>query len=64
MYVNVRLTIGTLNHAFLVPQVYNARRFDVDLTPFPRLVAASEAAFALPEVQAASPERQPDAKIT
>ncbi|WP_375404599.1 maleylacetoacetate isomerase [uncultured Sphingomonas sp.] len=41
----------------LVPQLYNARRFDVDLTPYPRLVAANAAANELPAFQAATPER-------
>ncbi len=41
----------------LVPQLYNARRFDVDLAPYPRLVAADAAATALPAFQAAAPER-------
>jgi maleylpyruvate isomerase len=51
----------TLADCFLVPQVYNARRFEVDLTPFPRLEAAAEAAGRLPAFVAAEPERQPDA---
>jgi maleylacetoacetate isomerase len=39
----------------LVPQLYNARRFGVDLSPYPRLVAADAAAAALPAFQAAHP---------
>src|SRR5262249_32620751 len=50
----------TAADAVLVPQVYNARRFDVDLSAFPRVTRANEAALALPEVQAAAPEAQPD----
>jgi maleylacetoacetate isomerase len=46
---------------FLVPQVYSARRFGVDLTPYPRVRAAYEAALALPFVRDAAPERQADA---
>ncbi len=46
---------------FLVPQVYSAERFAVDLAPYPRLMAAAEHARALPAVQAAHPDRQPDA---
>lgn len=42
---------------FLVPQMYNARRFDVDLTPYPALVAADAAACALDAFAAAAPER-------
>jgi maleylacetoacetate isomerase len=46
---------------FLLPQVYSARRFDVDLTAFPRILAAEKAAMALPHIHAAIPENQPDA---
>ena len=45
----------------LVPQLYAAERFAVDLAPYPRLVAAGERARALPAVAAAHPSRQPDA---
>jgi maleylacetoacetate isomerase len=45
----------------LVPQLYNARRFDVDLAPFPTLVAIGRALEALPAFAAARPEAQPDA---
>jgi maleylacetoacetate isomerase len=47
----------------LVPQVYAARRFGVDLAPFPRIVRAEAAAMELPFVAAAKPEAQPDAKL-
>jgi maleylacetoacetate isomerase len=47
---------------YLVPQMYNARRFDLDLTPYPRVVAAERAALATPAVQASLPEKQGDAK--
>lgn len=52
---------ATFADAFVVPQLYAARRFSVDLTPFPRLVRADAAAAELPAVQAAHPDRQPDA---
>jgi len=45
----------------LLPQMFNARRFGVDLALFPRLFAADAAARALPELAAAAPELQPDA---
>ncbi|WP_439635231.1 maleylacetoacetate isomerase [Oceanicaulis sp.] len=51
----------TLAEVYLLPQMFNARRFGVDLTPYPRLVAADEAARALPEFERAAPENQPDA---
>lgn len=46
---------------YLVPQVYNAERFGVDLSPYPALTDAVAAARALPAFQAAHPDRQPDA---
>jgi maleylpyruvate isomerase len=46
----------------LVPQFYNARRFDVALGPMPRLLAAEAACLALPAFADAAPERQPDAE--
>ena len=52
----------TLAEVYLLPQMFNARRFDVDLTPYPRLVAADQAARALPEFEQAAPENQPDAR--
>jgi len=45
----------------LVPQVYSARRFGVDLAAYPRLVAVDERARALPAFASALPEAQPDA---
>lgn len=41
----------------LVPQLFNARRFEVDLAPYPKLLAADAAAAALPAFQAAHPDR-------
>jgi len=46
---------------FLLPQIYNARRYDVDLAPFPRVVSAAEAIAATDAGRAAAPEAQPDA---
>ncbi len=46
----------------LVPQLYNARRFGVDLSTAPRLLAVEAACAGLPAFQAATPERQPDAE--
>jgi len=45
----------------LVPQLYNARRFAVDLAPFPTLAAIGAALDALPAFERARPEVQPDA---
>ncbi|WP_235522944.1 maleylacetoacetate isomerase [Novosphingobium sp. Leaf2] len=54
-------SVPTMADCCLVPQLYSARRFDVDLQAFPRLVAAGEACTALPPFAAADPARQPDA---
>ncbi|MEG3124179.1 maleylacetoacetate isomerase [Sphingomonas sp. GB1N7] len=41
--------------ACLVPQMYNARRFKVDLAPFPKLTAIADRAGALPAFVEAAP---------
>ena len=46
----------------LVPQVANARRFEVDLSAFPTIVRIDAACSALPAFQQAAPARQPDAE--
>ncbi|MBK5265628.1 MAG: maleylacetoacetate isomerase [Alphaproteobacteria bacterium] len=51
----------TLADCHLVPQVYSAERFNVDLSPFPTLWAAAEKARALSAFEQADPKRQPDA---
>jgi maleylacetoacetate isomerase/maleylpyruvate isomerase len=45
----------------LVPQVYSARRFELDLTPWPVLVGVADRAALHPAFLAAHPNRQPDA---
>ncbi|EKE75125.1 maleylacetoacetate isomerase [Gallaecimonas xiamenensis] len=51
----------TLADCCLVPQVYNARRFEVDLGPYPTLVAVVARLEALDAFISAAPEQQPDA---
>ena len=51
----------TLADCCLIPQIYNARRFNVPLDDFPRLVAIDAHCNAAPEFIEAIPERQPDA---
>ena len=51
----------TLAECCLVPQIYAARRFSVDLAPFPRLVAIDARCADLPAFQAAHPDCQADA---
>jgi maleylpyruvate isomerase len=48
----------TMADVCLVPQVYNARRFSVDLSPYPRIVGIDAACRDLPAFQGAAPERQ------
>ncbi len=50
----------TLADAFLVPQIYNARRFNIPLEDYPKLVAAVEKCNELPAFKAAEPESQID----
>ena len=51
----------TLADVCLVPQVFNARRFDCDLTPYPTLVRIADGLRDEPAFAAAAPGRQPDA---
>ncbi|WP_029417140.1 maleylacetoacetate isomerase [Brevundimonas bacteroides] len=51
----------TLIDCYLIPQLYSARRFNIDLTPFPTLLAVEAQALAHPAFEAAHPDRQPDA---
>ncbi len=53
----------TIADCHLVPQVYSAERFAVDLSPYPKLKAAAENARALPAFAAAHPDRQPDSDL-
>jgi maleylacetoacetate isomerase len=52
----------TLADVCLVPQLYNARRFKVDLGKYPKTVAADAACQKLPAFEQAKPENQPDAE--
>ncbi|SFJ92355.1 maleylpyruvate isomerase [Bosea sp. OK403] len=45
----------------LVPQIGSARRFGVDLSPYPKLVAIDATCAAHPAFIAARPDQQPDA---
>jgi maleylpyruvate isomerase len=50
----------TLADCCLVPQIYSARRFEVPLDAYPRIVAIEARAAAHPAFEAAHPDRQPD----
>jgi maleylacetoacetate isomerase len=51
----------TLADVYLVPQVFNARRFNVPLDAYPKIAAVDEACAALTAFQDAAPANQPDA---
>ena len=51
----------TLADCFLVPQLYNAERFDCELSAYPRLRAIAAHCRALQPFRDAAPENQPDA---
>jgi len=51
----------TLADCYLIPQLYSARRFNVALDAFPRLLEVERAAEGRPAFQTAHPDRQPDA---
>jgi maleylpyruvate isomerase len=62
--VGGRFSVGdapTVADACLVPQLYGARRFGVDLTRFTRLLQIEEHCTQLPAFQAAHADRQIDA---
>ena len=46
----------------LIPQLFNARRFDCDLSSYPRLLRIEDSCSALPAFRAAAPDHQPDAE--
>jgi maleylacetoacetate isomerase len=65
-YGNGRYCCGdavTLADVLLVPQVYNARRFNCDLEPYPQLLAVAHHLNTLEAFRRAAPENQPDAEL-
>jgi len=51
----------TLADCYLIPQIYSAQRFKVDMSAYPLLAAIAEKAADHPAFAAAHPDRQPDA---
>ncbi|WP_242077848.1 maleylacetoacetate isomerase [Brevundimonas diminuta] len=51
----------TLVDCYLIPQMYSARRFNMDLSPWPRLLAVEQTALAHLAFASAHPDLQPDA---
>jgi len=53
-----------LADCFLVPQVYNAERFNCDLEPYPQIMRITSLCRELPGFRDAAPENQPDTGIS
>jgi maleylacetoacetate isomerase len=53
--------VPTIADCCLIPQIYNARRFSIDMTAYPNITRIEAACMELPAFDAARPERQPDA---
>ncbi len=51
----------TLADCCLVPQIFNARRYGCDLTPYPVVMAVFDRCMALDAFKLAQPDNQPDA---
>ena len=51
----------TMADCFFIPQIWNARRFDSDLSAFPNLLKIEAALYKLEAFDKALPENQPDA---
>ncbi|HEY5289037.1 MAG TPA: maleylacetoacetate isomerase [Caulobacteraceae bacterium] len=51
----------SLADCLLIPQLYSARRFNIDLADYPRLLAIDDRAVGLPAFAGAHPDVQPDA---
>lgn len=52
----------TIADCCLVPQVFNAARFHIDMAPYPSIAAIDAACRELPAFMAAHPSQQPDAE--
>lgn len=60
-----KLTFGdtpTVADLCIVPQVFNARRFGIDLAPFPTIERIADFANGIDAFERAAPEQQPDAE--
>jgi maleylpyruvate isomerase len=52
----------TLADVCLMPQIFNARRYGIDLAAWPRIGRVEQACGAIPAFAEAHPDRQPDAE--
>lgn len=55
--------VPTVADIFLIPQVYNAGRFGIDLVPYPKIQAIVDKCKDLEAFKRATPEAQPDAVL-
>jgi maleylpyruvate isomerase len=55
-------TAPTMADCFLVPQVFNAQRFDIDIAAYPNVERINALCVDLPAFAAAHPSKQPDAE--
>ncbi|WP_392339948.1 maleylacetoacetate isomerase [Moritella marina] len=53
----------TLADVYLIPQVYNALRFNLDMSPYPTINRIYQHCIQIPAFVDAAPEQQPDADI-
>jgi len=54
--------VVTMADLFVIPQLYNGRRFEIDLEVFPTLLAIEQNCQSLEFFQKAHPDNQPDAQ--
>jgi maleylacetoacetate isomerase len=52
----------TMADCCLVPQIFNAKRYDSDLAPYPKVMRIFDACMQLEAFDCAQPSRQPDAQ--
>jgi maleylacetoacetate isomerase len=52
----------TMADCCLVPQIFNAKRYDSDLAPYPRVMRVFDACMKLEAFDRAQPSKQPDAE--
>lgn len=53
----------TMADVYLIPQVYNALRFEVNMRPFPKIMRVYQACNKLQAFTQAAPENQPDSTL-
>ena len=53
----------TMADVYLIPQVYNALRFNVDMQPYPKIMRVYQACNELQAFPLAAPENQPDSTL-